>query len=129
MFHWKILGLFLAAVALGAGSAMAQGDAVQAEMQKLQGTWQVTMFIDQSEKAAPAGEIKDFTFQFHDNTVILRKDNRDSGVKSKYTVNPSKDPKWIDLDGVGSLNVTAGIYKLDGGELHICVVAGSRGGK
>jgi uncharacterized protein (TIGR03067 family) len=96
------------------------------EMNKLQSAWQVVKFIDHSGEAAPAEEIKDFTFEFKGDVVIQRKDKQDEGRRGKYTVDVSKNPKWMNID-FGK--VSEGIYKLEGDELSLCVVAGMRGGK
>ena len=98
------------------------------DAEKLQGTWQVTKFIDHSEEAAPAEEIAHFTFEFKGDHLVIRKDKDDRGKQMKYTLDASKKPKAIDID-MGGPVVSEGIYKLDGEKLMICVIAGSRGGK
>lgn len=95
---------------------------------QLQGTWQVTRFIDHSEKAAPAEEIAHFTFEFKGGHLVIRKDKDDRGKEMKYRLDATKKPKAIDIE-MGSPMASEGIYKLDGEELTVCVVAGSRGSK
>jgi uncharacterized protein (TIGR03067 family) len=118
-----VLASFTAAFAADAPKE----DAANADAAKLQGTWQVTKFVDHSEKAAPADEIKDMTFVFKGDGLWIRKDKDHAGHEMKYTLDPSTKPKSIDID-MGLPPVTEGIYKLDGDELTICVIGGSRTG-
>lgn len=96
-------------------------------VKKLQGLWQVTKFIDHSEQAAPADEIKEMVFEFKEDRITQRKSKEDPGRPGKYTVNAAKQPKWMDIDFGG--RVSEGIYKLEGDELSLCFVGGMRGGK
>jgi uncharacterized protein (TIGR03067 family) len=59
--------------------------------------------------------------------LIIRKEKDGGAREFKYKLNSSKQPKWIDID-MGK-RVTEGIYKPEGEELTICVVAGAVGGK
>jgi uncharacterized protein (TIGR03067 family) len=102
-------------------------DATKAEAAKLQGTWQVTKLTDETEVAAPAKEIEEWTFEFKGDQLTIRQTKDNSGHVTKYTLDPSKKPKAIDIQeaDLGS----EGIYKLDGDDLAICVVAGGRNGR
>jgi uncharacterized protein (TIGR03067 family) len=120
-----VFGWMLVVAGADVGGEQTPGDAVKAELKKLQGTWQVTTWIDSSEQPAPPDEIKYFTFEFKGDVLILRKDKDDTSRDPlKCTLNPSKEPKWIDFDVGKPLPAMAGIYKLEGDELTICVVAG-----
>jgi uncharacterized protein (TIGR03067 family) len=120
-----VLVAVLAVVAPGSGDDK-KDEAAKEEVKKLQGTWQVKKWIDSSEEPAEADEIKDFTFEFKGDTVTLRKRKGD-GKEMKYTLDPSKKPKWFDLpQGGADGDVAEGIYKLDGDELTICVISGMR---
>jgi uncharacterized protein (TIGR03067 family) len=88
----------LASVTAMSAADAPKEDAVKDEVKNLQGTWQVTKLTGQGEKDAPADEIKHFTFEFQGDRLTIRKDKNDSGKETKYTLNPSKKPKWIDLD-------------------------------
>lgn len=125
----SLLPVALATIMVIVGARIAQGDEVKEDVKKLLGPWQVTKFVDQSEEPAPADEIKDFTFEFQGDRLTIRKRKDDEGKEMKYSLNASKKPKWIDLDMGQPNSVSEGIYKLDGDELTICVVGGSRGGK
>jgi uncharacterized protein (TIGR03067 family) len=110
-----LLGGFLLVVMRTAGSEEPQGDPAKEDMKKLQGRWQVIRFIDSSEKAAPPDEIQYFTFEFKGDVLIIRKNKDDGGRDAgKCKLNPSKEPKWFDLDvGLPEL-LSEGIYKLEG---------------
>jgi len=123
----QCLAILLSTVALGIAADKPKEDAVKEELKKLQGTWQVTKFIDHSEETAPADEIKHMTFKFKEDHLTIQKDKDDSGKELRFTLNPSKKPKWIDIDT--GTRISEGVYKLDGDELTICVVAGTRNGK
>jgi uncharacterized protein (TIGR03067 family) len=111
-----------------ASTAEAPRDDTKDEMKKLEGMWQVTKFIDHSEKAAPADEIAHFTFEFKGDRLTMRKAKDDSGKEMKFTLDASRTPKAMDIQ-MGGSHVSEGIYKLDGDQLTICIVAGTRNGK
>jgi uncharacterized protein (TIGR03067 family) len=123
-----LLVLLVSLAAMPAATAAEKDDA-KAELKKLQGTWQVTKWVDDSGEAAGADEIKDFTFVFKDQTVEMRngKDSRRPALK--FTLNPEKKPKWIDIEMGGPVGTSEGVYKLEGDELTICVVSGGKNGK
>ena len=122
-----VLVSVLAVAASGFADDKPKDEAAKEEMKKLQGTWQVTKSIGQSEKPAPADEIKEFTFEFKGNAVTVRKRKDDDGKEMKYTLDPSKKPKWFDLpEGGADGDVAEGIYNLDGDELTICIISGMR---
>lgn len=129
MSHRKMLSfaLLLTSVAFAIADDKPKGDAEKEDSRKLQGIWQVTKFVDHSEEAASADEIKHMSIEFKGDDMIVRKDKDDSGKEFQFTLNPSKKPKWIDVDMGG--RVSEGIYKLDGDELTLCIVGGTRSGK
>jgi uncharacterized protein (TIGR03067 family) len=119
----------LFAVVLASASDTPKAAAAGDDAKKLQGTWRVTKFVDQGEVSAPAEEIKDFTFEFRGDRVTVRKAKDDPGRQMKYTLNPAKDPKGIEIAQGERAGVSEGIYKLAGDTLTLCVVGGKRGGK
>jgi uncharacterized protein (TIGR03067 family) len=121
------LSLFLivlfSAPVLIAGDDEPKGSSTKEEIQKLQGLWKVTKFIDHSGgDTTPDDEIKDFTIEFQGDVVTIRKSKGDDGKEQKYTLNPSKEPKWIDIGVREGQPLGEGIYKIDGDELTICIV-------
>jgi hypothetical protein len=79
--------LLSAAILASSATALAadapKEDAAKNDAKKLQGTWQVTKFIDHSEEAAPAEEIVHFTFEFKGDRLTIRKDKDDPGKEMK----------------------------------------------
>lgn len=127
--HWvQAFMAVLLSVALSIAADKPEEDPKQ-EIKKLQGRWQVTKFIDHSEEPAPTEEIKHFTFEFKEDRLTMRKDKEDDGKPMKFTLNPSKQPKWMNIDMGAPIGVAKAIYKLDGDELTMCVVGGTRKGK
>jgi uncharacterized protein (TIGR03067 family) len=55
------------------------------------------------------------------------KDSRRPALK--FTLNPEKKPKGIDIEMGVPVGTSEGIYKLDGDELTICVASGGKNGK
>jgi uncharacterized protein (TIGR03067 family) len=118
-----LLVVLLFAPIPGAADDKQKDDPTKEEMKKLQGIWQVTKFIDHSEEAAPADEIKEFTFEFQGDRLTVRKRKDSDGNQNKYTLDPSKKPKWIDI------GESEAIYKLEGDELTFCVVGATNSKK
>ncbi len=69
---------------------------------------------------------RDVTFEFQGDRIVFHE--RNSSMGAKYTLDSSKQPKWIDVDGGGGAMQT-GIYKLEGDELTICMGPAFRDGK
>jgi uncharacterized protein (TIGR03067 family) len=85
--------------------------------------------VDDSGEAAGADEIKDFTFVFKGETLDMRKGKDGKRSALKFTLNPEKKPKGIDIEMGVPVGMAEGIYKLEDDVLTICVVSGGKDGK
>jgi len=117
--HWMtavVVGLLLGADAK---------DDVKKEKEKLQGTWKCVMLEEKGESKA---DTEDLRIVFDgDNFSVKRGD--ETMIKGTFKLDPSKNPKEVDLEvqgGIkaeGDIGKTAqGIYILKGDELKLCVL-------
>lgn len=103
------------------------------EYKAFQGTWTVEKFFI-GGKEQGKGDTSTATFQFSADMakmITVEKDGESSAVEFKHELRPSKKP----ADKPSEINLFAnspvsnlvlkGIYKLDGDDLTICVVAGT----
>jgi uncharacterized protein (TIGR03067 family) len=91
----------------------------KSDAEAIQGVWKITHFEEQG-KVEPPEKFKSMVYVFMDGKATIKVDGK-AVVEGKYKLDPSKDPKHIDLklgdeDGPG-------IYKLDGNKLTICAPA------
>jgi uncharacterized protein (TIGR03067 family) len=89
----------------------------EAELKALQGTWQVTSAKSDS---AP-GDLTKATITFAKSKLMVRH-GKNTPKESTFTIDPKKSPKQIDITFGGKTEV--GIYKVEKGELHLCVSEG-----
>ena len=99
-------------------------------MSRLQGSWQVIKWEDESGEQVPAEELKQFTFSFDGDRLTMKKFKDDPGTKCQVRLDTSKQPKWVDL-GMPSLEagstILEGIYSLDANRYDINAERGSAG--
>lgn len=108
-----------------------ESKSADAEMQRLQGNWQVTKWEDESGEQVPVDELKYFTFHFEGDRVTMRKFKDDAGTLCQFRLDAAKQPKWIDLgmpDLAAGSTVLEGIYSLEGDELKLSIISGLRNG-
>ena len=103
-----------------ARAAMAANAANHPDVKNIQGTWQVT-YSEDSGRVAPDEMLKGLQMIFDETTMTM--DLRGRKNDSTYQIDPSNDPKTIDMKNNGRTSL--GIYDLQGGTLRICLSEGS----
>lgn len=116
---------FLAATFLAPPAALAQG--IDEETRRLRGTWDITAMIQDGTVVAQT-EVRDWMAQ--DGRVVLKgqtlsfiQPDTNSRRELIFTVNPSAEPKTIDIAG-GKKGTSLGIYRLEGETLTLCLGRG-----
>jgi uncharacterized protein (TIGR03067 family) len=99
------------------------------ELEKLQGTWSFVKASgggDQKKERRAAVRIV-----FKGDAITFLADDSKRTVRGTYTVDPSKNPKIMDitLDKDGAKVVTLTIYELDGDTLKLCHYVGGMASK
>jgi uncharacterized protein (TIGR03067 family) len=90
----------------------------------IQGEWRVTHFEEEG-KPNPPESLKTITYVFANGTVTIKDGGKPLDKKAgTYRLDPSKDPKRIDLKSEGEED-GLGIYQLEGDRLSICAPLGS----
>lgn len=114
-------------VALVAASTVAAdspaGDPAAADREKLRGTWTPAAIERDGKRAGPGdADFENFKGQLFtfDAEKLAFKIPGGVGGDATYRLDPSADPKGIDLTGVGSKSTTKAIYKFDGDALILC---------
>jgi uncharacterized protein (TIGR03067 family) len=116
----------LAAVAmLMLVAADAKEDAVKAELERMEGTWQsVSITVDGTELLADDVESGRMTFTADGKWSFKAKDPSEND-EGTFTVDPTKSPKAADFVSMGEKHKgmrTLDIYELDGDTMKVCYV-------
>jgi uncharacterized protein (TIGR03067 family) len=115
----------LAAVLLAAGTTGADDDVNRAELKRVRGTW-VAVSGEANGNKIPRKELPvQWTFKSDGKAVFSHREKGDE-ARYFYNIDPSKTPKTIDLTYEGpsaSLKNMKqfGIYKIEKGELTLCI--------
>jgi uncharacterized protein (TIGR03067 family) len=109
----RLFALALLGVLLGLGAA------TQARQQKpdqdlIQGNWTVTKA---EENGKSQDELVKSIFAFKDNKVTVQ-----PGPNMTFKLDPTKNPKTIDIQPVDAKEPALGIYELTGDKLRLCIM-------
>ncbi len=88
----------------------------------IEGAWQVVS-VEFAGEPVPGLEGARLVFSRGKKTLTLPSGGAEEGT---YTLDPGKEPKWIDSTTRGREQAEKGIYALEGGSLKLCI---SQGGK
>jgi uncharacterized protein (TIGR03067 family) len=114
------------AVSLFLGLVVAKDD-TKGDAAPIQGTWKVVSFQEAGRRDPPPPA----ALEQMGMRIVISKDRYTVKTKEMtdartYKVDPSKSPKWFELEGVkasGGVEVgpNLGIYELNGDELKLCL--------
>jgi RNA polymerase sigma factor (sigma-70 family) len=102
----------------------AREDGVKGDLSKLQGGWQM-VGCEEGGKPVPPEDVIPIEFLSVSGTTFFLKSGLE-GWKGNFTIDPSKDPKWIDQVTTAGL-AFKGVYELKGDTLR--VLLGAAGGE
>jgi uncharacterized protein (TIGR03067 family) len=119
------MGFAIAAIAaLAAGSSLLAGDgkeAIERDLKKLQGTWQVVLHeID--GKATPPADLVPMKITFTGDKWSLRSESQEV-QGGTHKLDPAKKPAQVDAvvtQGEGKGTTMLGIYEMKGDRMKIC---------
>ena len=117
-----MLGLGCLVATLTMGTAGAQDDAAKKEMKKLEGTWATVSIEAAGQKVTDEDKIKTRKLTTKGDKYTMKVG--DETVQGTVEINPSKNPKTIDIKpdtGSNKGKTLLGIYELDGDNLKICL--------
>src|SRR5262249_25292680 len=115
--------LYCLVVAALAPQAGAQPDpAIENELRRLQGSWQIEMQEENGDQVS-ADDLKGRTILFGKDTFFLRQDQRVVQI-GMLKLNPNKTPSTVNaviMQGDKKGDIMQGIYELNGDSLKICL--------
>ena len=93
------------------------------ELKLLEGAWKV-VGLEANGKKAPPEALKGMSWSFRDAELSCNDPGNKLEDKATVKLDPSRSPKRIDivgLTGTGKGKTVAGIYKIDNGQLIVCM--------
>ena len=112
--------MFLAALVVFFVAANGRAeDAVKAELEKLQGVWQLVS-AETDGKKAPEEQVKKIKVIIKGDKHTVRFGDEDLAKEIPFKIDPTKKPKTTD-DTLPDGGIIRGIYELDGNTLRSCV--------
>jgi uncharacterized protein (TIGR03067 family) len=109
--HWVLVGLMPLLIAAGQDQ--------KSEQARLQGSWQAVSIVENG-KEATAESVKTSQLIIKENQFVFK---GDESYRGTFTLDPSKEPKWIDTTFIDEdskeKGKALGIYQLSGEQLKI----------
>ncbi len=106
-------------VVLSLGKTLGADDVTQAELKKLEGTWQLVSALKDGQKTPPE-TVKKIRVVIKGSKHSVYFGTDAVAREIPFTIDPTKDPK-ITTDTLPDGQVIRGIYKLEGDKLTSCV--------
>jgi internalin A len=114
-FAWVVL------IPLLVAAASPQDEAAKKDLQAMQGSWTVLTYVA-GGRPALRSDMSQMKLSVKDNVSTFVQPKKTS--HGKYTLDPSKNPKWIDIeltDGPDKGKKKLGLYAFENDQLKICV--------
>jgi uncharacterized protein (TIGR03067 family) len=96
-------------------------DDAKKELERLQGDW-IMVSTERNGEALPDEQVKAVKRTIKDDAFTVTRDG-ETLAKGKFTIDPSKSPKTIDVtwtEGDNKDKTIMGIYEIDGANQKIC---------
>jgi len=128
-------------------AALASADDAKKDAEQLQGTWKVVKIVEAGRKQPPSDRMKGMRYIIKGETMTAKEGDEEH--RMPFKIDPTKDPKAIDLTTPGGSHVykiivtkdgktvdekvgdpeetkhtTRGIYRIDGDKLALCCPRG-----
>src|SRR5205823_4568896 len=111
--RWCVV-LLASAIMVPTAFGQPSADKVEAEWKALQGEWSIAR-IKEKGGGPSADDLKDLTIVFKGRRMLSR--HKDGEAEAEATLDPTKQPKWIDTKDKEFGDVMQGIYELNGDTL------------
>jgi RNA polymerase sigma factor (sigma-70 family) len=90
---------------------------IKEDLKKLEGTWHMVACEEGGKVLAPERTNPNDFFTFKGTTIFFKSGLR--GARGTFTIDPSKNPKWMDHTFLNGKQVLKGIYELKGDRLRV----------